>query len=83
MYIWDGESKHASKRLLMIRKSLSKKKSEVTYSLGNVDMAQYKPEAIVYMQAQRFFIEHAFKEAKSVLGLTNFKHANGLHGIIK
>lgn len=73
VYIWDGESKHASKRLLMIRKSLNKKKSEIAYSLGNVDLAQYEPEAIAYMQAQRFFIEHAFKEAKSVLGLNQFQ----------
>ena len=34
---------------------------------------QYTPEAIAYMQAQRFFIEHAFKEAKSVLGLNQFQ----------
>ena len=73
VYIWDGESKHASKRLLMIRKSVNKKKSEVAYSLGNVDLVQYEPEAIAYMQAQRFFIEHSFKEAKSVLGLNQFQ----------
>ena len=73
VYIWDGESKHASKRLLMIRKSLNKRKVQVAYSLGNVDLAQYEPEAVAYMQAQRFFIEHAFKEAKSVLGLNQFQ----------
>ena len=72
VYIWDGESNHASKRLLMIRKTVNKK-IEVSYSLGNVDLAQYEPKAIAYMQAQRFFIEHAFKEAKSVLGLNEFQ----------
>jgi SRSO17 transposase len=69
VYLWDGVSHHASKRLLMIRKSIKKRKTEINYSLGNVDLAQYTPEAIAYMQAQRFFIEHAFKEAKSVLGM--------------
>ncbi|NJO02512.1 MAG: hypothetical protein HC880_13205 [Bacteroidia bacterium] len=73
MYIWNGESKHTSKRLLVIRKSYNKKKAEVAYSLGNVDLAQYEPKAVAYMQAQRFFIEHAFKEAKSVLGLNEFQ----------
>jgi SRSO17 transposase len=73
VYIWDGVSHHASKRLLMIRKSLQKRKTEIAYSLGNVDLAQYEPKAIAYMQAQRFFIEHAFKEAKSVLGLNQFQ----------
>ena len=73
VYIWDGESNQASERLLMIRKTVNKKKVEVAYSLGNVCLAQYEPKAIAYMQAQRFFIEHAFKEAKSVLGLNEFQ----------
>lgn len=73
VYIWNGQSKHASKRILLIRKSLNKNKIETTYSLGNVCLAQYEPKAIAYMQAQRFFIEHAFKEAKSVLGLNQFQ----------
>ena len=76
VFIWDGVSKHASKRLLIIRKPVKKRKPEVAYSLGNVDLAQYAPEAIAYMQAQRFFIEHAFKEAKSVLGLNQFQTRN-------
>jgi hypothetical protein len=73
VYIWDGKSKHASKRLLVILKLMNKRKTETIYSLGNVDLVQYTPEAITYMQAQRFFIEHAFKEAKSVLGLNQFQ----------
>jgi len=73
VYIWDGESHHASKRLLMIRKSIKKRKVEINYALGNVDLAQYTSEAIAYMQAQRFFIEHTFKEAKSVLGMHQFQ----------
>ncbi len=73
VYLWDGVSHHASKRLLMIRKSIKKRKTEINYSLGNVDLVQYTPEAIAYMQAQRFFIEHAFKEAKSVLGMHQFQ----------
>jgi len=73
VYIWDGISNHASKRLLVIRKSIKKRRVEINYSMGNVDLAQYTPEAIAYMQAQRFFIEHAFKEAKSVLGMHQFQ----------
>lgn len=73
VYIWDGESPRASKRLLVIRKSAKSRKTEISYSMGNVDLVQYTPEALAYMQAQRFFIEHAFKEAKSVLGLHQFQ----------
>jgi len=73
VYLWNGVSHHASKRLLVIRKSIKKRKTEINYSLGNVDLVQYTSEAIAYMQAQRFFIEHAFKEAKSVLGMHQFQ----------
>jgi SRSO17 transposase len=73
VYIWDGVSNHVSKRLLVIRKSYKKRKAEINYSLGNIDLVQYTPETIAYMQAQRFFIEHAFKEAKSVLGMHQFQ----------
>jgi len=73
VYLWDGESLHASERLLLIRKSVKKRKVEINYSLGNIDLVEYSPDAIAYMQAQRFFIEHAFKEAKSVLGMDQFQ----------
>jgi hypothetical protein len=70
-------------RLLIIRKSHKTKKLEIKYSLGNVDLVQYTPEAIANMQAHRFFIEHAFKKAKSVLGSINSKPANGWPGNTK
>jgi len=73
VYIWDGKRSQVSKRLLVIRKQAKKKTAEIKYSLGNVGLEQYSPEAIAYMQAQRFFIEHSFKEAKSVLGLDHFQ----------
>ena len=72
VYIWDGESHQASKRLLIIRKT-GKKKVEIKYSLSNVNLVQYDLKAVAYMQAQRFFIEHTFKEAKSVLGIHQFQ----------
>lgn len=73
VYIWDKQSSKASKRLLVIRKNIKKRKTDMKFALGNVSLEQYKPEEIAYMQAQRFFIEHAFKEAKSVLGLDQYQ----------
>ena len=73
VYIWDEKSHHVSKRLLIIRKSLNQKKPEIKYALSNVSLVQYEKQAIAYMQAQRFFIEHSFKEAKSVLGLDQYQ----------
>jgi len=73
VWIWDKQSSKASKRMLVIRKNSKKKKTEVKFALGNVRLEQFRPEEIAYMQAQRFFIEHAFKEAKSVLGLDQYQ----------
>lgn len=73
VWIWDKLSSKPSKRLLVIRKSTGKRKTEMKFAMGNISLEQYKPEEIAYMQAQRFFIEHAFKEAKSVLGLDQYQ----------
>ena len=54
----------ASKRLLVIRENIKKRKKEMKFALGNVSLEHYKSEQIAYMQAQRFFIEHSSKEAK-------------------
>jgi len=73
VYIWDGKSPKASKRTLVIRKSKRKKRPEIKYSLTNADLVQFTGKALAYMQAQRFFIEHNFKEAKSILGMDQFQ----------
>jgi hypothetical protein len=36
-------------------------------------LAQYTEKTIAQMQAQRFFIEHSFKEQKQILGLDQFQ----------
>ena len=73
VWIWDKQSSRVSKRMLVIRKNSKKRKTEMKFALGNVSLEQFKPKEIAYMQAQRFFIEHAFKEAKSVLGLDQYQ----------
>ena len=73
VWIWDQQSPKASKRTLVIRKNIKKRRTEMKFALGNVSLEKYKPEEIACMQAQRFFIEHSFKEAKSVLGLDQFQ----------
>lgn len=73
VWIWDKQSSKARKRMLVIRKNSKKRKTEMKYALSNVSLEEFKAEEIAYMQAQRFFIEHAFKEAKSVLGLDQYQ----------
>lgn len=61
------------KRLLVIRKTKTKKGEEVKYSFTNANLVQYTEKALAYMQAQRFFVEHCIKESKYVLGMDQFQ----------
>ena len=73
VYVWNKETNQIEKRLLVIRKVRTKSGVEIKYSFTNAEMAQYTEEAIAYMQAQRFFIEHCIRECKQVLGLSQFQ----------
>ena len=58
----------------MIRKTKTgKKRVEIKYSFTNTNRDQYTPEAIAYMQTQRYFVEHSIKESKHILGLDHFQ----------
>jgi SRSO17 transposase len=73
VYVWNKETNQIERRLLVIRKVRTKSGVEIKYSFTNAEMAQYTEEAIAYMQAQRFFIEHCIRECKQVLGLSQFQ----------
>lgn len=75
VYVWDKEKNTIVSRLLIIRKTKSKKTKEIEikYSFTNANLEQYTKEALAQMQSQRFFIEHSFKEAKQILGLDHFQ----------
>ncbi len=61
------------KRLLVIRKTKTKKGEEIKYSFTNANLVQYTEKALAYMQVQRFFVEHCIKESKYVLGMDQFQ----------
>lgn len=46
---------------------------EIKYSFTNAGLVQYTEQALAYMQAQRFFIEHSFKEQKQIVGMDQFQ----------
>jgi len=72
--IWNKTSNQIESRMLVIRKTKSGKKTvEIKYSFTNANLKQYAPEALAYMQAQRFFVEHSIKESKQVLGIDQFQ----------
>jgi SRSO17 transposase len=82
VYIWNKQENQIEKRLLVIRRMKTKSGEEIKYSFTNADLIQYMPQALAYMQSQRFFIEHCIKEVKYILG-TSFRPANGLPGTIR
>ena len=73
VYIWNKDENQIERRLLVVRKLKTKSGEDIKYSFTNADLVQYTPKALAYMQAQRFFIEHSFKEAKYILGMDQFQ----------
>lgn len=60
--------------MLVIRKTMSAKNTvEIKYSFTNANLEQYTHQALAYIQAQRFFVEHCIKESKQILGLDQFQ----------
>ena len=73
VYIWDKSTNAVEERLLVISKRKTKNGVEIKYSFTNANLVQYTKQALAYMQAQRFFIEHSFKEQKQLLGMDHFQ----------
>lgn len=71
VWVWDGEEDAARRLTLYIRKDVNSP-GEIKYCLTNA------PETtplltLAAMEAQRFFIEHAFEEAKSQVGMAEYQ----------
>lgn len=74
VFIWNKSLNQIEPRMLIIRKTISAKNAvEIKYSFTNANLEQYTHEALAYMQAQRFFVEHCIKESKQILGLDQFQ----------
>ena len=74
VYLWDEDNHRMLTRLLVIRRTLTKKGDyEYKYSFTNAVLEQYTEEGIAYMQAQRFFVEHCIKENKQILGMDKYQ----------
>jgi SRSO17 transposase len=73
VYIWDKNTNTVENRLLVVSKRKTREGEEIKYSFTNASLGQYTEQAIAYMQAQRFFIEHSFKEQKQILGMDQFQ----------
>jgi len=74
VYTWDEENHRMLRRLLLIRRTLTKKgEYEYKYSFTNANLVQYTEKGLAYMQAQRYFVEHCIKENKQILGMDQYQ----------
>jgi SRSO17 transposase len=70
VYVWDGKESHARRWHLLIRRELDGTK--VKYCLCNASSGTDLHE-LARMQGLRFFVEQAFKEAKSACGMAEYQ----------
>lgn len=71
VWLWDGEEASAQRWHLMVRREVGAK-AVSHYCLSNAP-AGTELKALARVQAQRFFIEHCFREAKSECGLADYQ----------
>jgi SRSO17 transposase len=69
VWLWDGKSDTATERALVISRNQADNK--IKYSLSNADDLATSIQRFAYMQAQRYWVERAFQEAKSELGMSD------------
>jgi len=71
VWLWDGESDTPIERTLIISRNQADNK--IKYSLSNADYSRTPIQRFAYMQAQRYWVERAFQEAKSELGMSDYQ----------
>lgn len=69
VWVWDGKSAIARPRRLIVRQEAD---GTFKYSMSNA-AADTPWERLAYMQAQRFWIERCFQDAKSELGMAQYE----------
>ena len=69
IWVWDGQAPTARRRLLIVRQEAD---GTFKYSMSNA-AADTTWERLAYMQAQRFWIERCFQDAKSELGMAQYE----------
>ena len=73
VFIFDKNTNAIEDRLLIISRRKTANGEEIKYSFTNASFEQCTKQDLVCMQAQRFFIEHSFKEQKQIIGMDQFQ----------
>lgn len=71
VWVWDGETDEVIERVLVMSRNHAENK--IKYSLSNFAYQSTPTEKFAFMQAQRYWVERAFQEAKSELGMSDYQ----------
>lgn len=71
VWLWNEKEKEARSWHLVIRREVNSPK-EIKYSLSNAD-SETTVKRLVYMQAQRYWVERPFQDAKNECGMGDYQ----------
>jgi len=72
IWIWDGKSTEAKKKILIITKT-TESKPKIKYSISNGDIDTYTHKEYAYFVCQRYWVERSFDNAKNELGMSDYQ----------
>jgi SRSO17 transposase len=74
IYSWDGMATDSREELLVVRRSKNEKGVyEYKYSFSNADIRNYSWLQLAKAQAQRYFVERGFEDAKQEAGMSQYQ----------
>jgi SRSO17 transposase len=71
VWLWDGKEAEARKWHLVVRREVNSPK-EIKYSLSNA-ASNTSTRRLAYMQAQRYWVERPFQDAKNECGMGDYQ----------
>ena len=72
VWIGDGEEAQARRRTRLITKTLSRT-PKIKYRVSNGARSAYTPQEYAYFQAQRYWVERCFDDAKNEVGMSDYQ----------
>jgi SRSO17 transposase len=72
VWVWDGKEAQARRRTLVMTKTL-RGKTKIKYSFSNGALDAYSAQEYAYFQAQRYWVERCFDDAKNELGMSDYQ----------